>query len=179
MKSPWFVCSVAAITVLASTGCQTKQDRERLAEIGAIIKATETPEAQRLAEERWRQHDEWKKKYMDPQGRSENLDEDIKVMWSVAPKKGNRDWCAATLDAIPASDRVFNTVNLVGLTKEEVASKLHFEMRAADYGYYAPFWPVKKGVQVVRIDNGNFGWQFNLIYGPNGRLVRVERQWIH
>jgi hypothetical protein len=100
-------------------------------------------------------------------------------MWSVQAKEAGRDWVAATDEAIPAANRVFNTLDLTGLTTEEVEQKLRFDLRSDDYGYYAPFWPISKGVLPIRIDNGFYGWQFDIHFDSQGRVLKVEKRWIH
>jgi len=99
-------------------------------------------------------------------------------MWSVNPKKEGRNWVTATDDAIDASERIFNTIDLRGQSKDQIAKTLRFDLRAEDYGYYAPFWPVESGVFPIRIDNGGHGWQYD-IYFTDDRVSKVLRRWIH
>lgn len=86
---------------------------------------------------------------------------------------------AATEEAIEASERVFNTIDLRGHTRDEIGNSLRFDLRADDYGYYAPFWPTKRGVFPVRIDNGYYGWQYDIHFDSNDRVDKVLRRWIH
>lgn len=110
--------------------------------------------------------------------KSSDLDADIRMMWSVeAPEPGEK-WVKATDDAIHASSRVFNTVKLEGLTRTQVMRKLRFDLRSKKYGYDFPFYPVRKGVLPVRIDNGNYGWQFNIYFDERQRVEVVRKQGI-
>lgn len=106
--------------------------------------------------------------------KSTNLTVDIAAMWSVAPKLEGRDWVASSDAADTAAVRVFNTVNLIGMSREEVSGVLRFDLRSPDYGYVAPFYPVATNVIPIRIDNGRYGWQFDIIMGGSDRVVRVE-----
>lgn len=106
--------------------------------------------------------------------KSINLEEDLKIMWSVeepAPKEG---WTKSTDAAVHAAYRVFNTVDLVGLTRSQVAKKLRFDLRTKSYGYGFPFYPVEQDVLTVRIDNGCYGWQYNIKFDSKKRVKCVE-----
>lgn len=111
--------------------------------------------------------------------KSTNLNADIRTMWSVAPKKEGRDWVTATPEAVLAANRVFNTVALRGLNRDQMAKKLRFDLRSSDYGYYAPFWPVARGDLPIRIDTGSYGWQFDVHFNSDQKVTGVTRQWIH
>jgi hypothetical protein len=41
------------------------------------------------------------------------------------------------------------------------------------------FWPAPTGSLVYRFDSGANGWQFNVLFGEDGRVTSVERHWIH
>lgn len=111
--------------------------------------------------------------------RSSGVSQDLKLMWSVQPKVAGRNWVASTEQAIDASERVFNTVDLKGQSREQIAKTLRFDLRAKNFGYYAPFWPVERGVCPVRIDNGSYGWQFDIHFDDQGHVKKVTRRWIH
>lgn len=111
--------------------------------------------------------------------RSSSLPRDLRLMWSVQPKEAGRDWVMATDEAIDASERVFNTVDLKGQSKDQIAKTLRFQLRAKNYGYYAPFWPADRRVFPIRIDNGNYGWQFDIHFDTADRVEKVMRRWIH
>lgn len=111
--------------------------------------------------------------------RSSSLSRDLRLMWSVQPKEEDRDWVTATDQAIDASERVFNTVDLKGQSTDQIATTLRFDLRAKNYGYYAPFWPVDRGVFPIRIDNGNYGWQFDIHFDNSNHVEKVTRRWIH
>jgi hypothetical protein len=111
--------------------------------------------------------------------RSTSLASDLKIMWSVQPKEEGRNWVTATEAAIDASERVFNTVDLRGQTADELGETLRFDLRSQDYGYYAPFWDVNRGVFPIRIDCGNYGWQYDVHFDSQKRVSQVMRRWIH
>jgi hypothetical protein len=81
--------------------------------------------------------------------------------------------------AINAASRVFNTVELVGLTRGEVIATLGDPKTSSDSIYNFPFWPAPKAAMVYRFDSGDYGWQFNLMLDAQGKVCRVERRWIH
>jgi len=112
---------------------------------------------------------------------SEDLKSDIRTMWGVAPMKEGNTWATATDEAVDASERVFNTLKLTGLSRKEVNDALMVDLRSEDYGYYEPFWSIMDPEQtfLVRIDNGRYGWQYEIVYDENDHVERVERQWIH
>ena len=118
-------------------------------------------------------------------GRSENLPADLKLMWETEPLSGTPDRThgpnprASTDRAINAASRVFNTVELVGKTPEEVKAVLGDPRASSDSIYNFPFWPAPRGALVYRFDCGFYGWQFNVVFGLRGRVNDVERLWIH
>lgn len=109
---------------------------------------------------------------------STNLAADIEAMWSVAPMPQGRNWVAASVEADSAALRVFNTVNLIGMSRDEVTRSLRLDLRSKNYGYCAPFYPVSTNALAVRIDNGHYGWQFNVVFGDGDRVIKVERHGI-
>ena len=121
----------------------------------------------------------------DEDGQSTDLAADIKLMWQTEPLKGQHDPShgkgprASTDAAIQAASRVFNTVNLVGLTREEVVAKLGDPRTSNDSIYNFPFWPARWAGLVYRFDTGSHGWQFNVYFGWTGKVRKVERLWIH
>jgi hypothetical protein len=100
-------------------------------------------------------------------------------MWAVIASGSERGWMASAPDAVPAAARVFNTIDLRGLKRKEVEERLRFDLRSPKYGYYAPFWPVAEDVLPIRIDTGNYGWQFDVHFDSAGQVVGVTRRWIH
>jgi hypothetical protein len=120
----------------------------------------------------------------DEQGPSTDLTADLKLMWQTEPLRGTPDPShgknprASTDAATKAASRVFNTVNLVGLTREEVVAKLGDPKTSSDSIYNFPFHPSPKGVMVYRFDTGSYGWQFNLHFDATGKVSKVERLWI-
>jgi len=86
---------------------------------------------------------------------------------------------ASTDQAINAASRVFNTVQLVGKTREEVMALLGDPKASNDSIYNFPFWPAPKGSLVYRFDCRFYGWQFNVALDANSKVRAVERHWIH
>jgi hypothetical protein len=107
---------------------------------------------------------------------SENLPRDITLMWKTVP---NGEFAVSPVSAINAARRVFETVDLIGKTTDEVFALIGDNTKSSDSGYNFPFWPVGNGTVVYRFDCGNFGWQFNLKLDSSGRVNSVERKWIH
>jgi hypothetical protein len=83
------------------------------------------------------------------------------------------------LEAVKAASRVFDTVNLVGLTREEVIARIGDPTTSSDSIYNFPFYPGPPGGMVYRFDTGSHGWQFNLDLDEKGKVSKVERLWIH
>ncbi|HJZ58034.1 MAG TPA: hypothetical protein VKE74_24040 [Gemmataceae bacterium] len=117
---------------------------------------------------------------------SADLAADRALMWET----GAMDWVAdparranraSTARAIPVASRVFNTVQLVGRTRAEVIDALGDPRTSTDSIYRSPyaFWPPPPGAMVYCFTNGAYGWQFNVVFGADGRVSRVERHWIH
>lgn len=110
---------------------------------------------------------------------SADLDADLKAMWEVNPPEAGREWMTATNEAIWAAVRVFNTVDLKGLSLEEARKILHLHLRDERYGYQLPFWPTPENSYSLRFDNGAWGWQFDLILDEAGNILCVNREPIH
>jgi hypothetical protein len=110
---------------------------------------------------------------------SADLEADLRLMWQTRPLPGDPDRRASTPRAVNAASRVFNAVDLVGLTKEAVAARLGDPRTSGDSIHTFPFWSVEGGVVVYRFDTGSYGWQFNLRFDDDGKVRDVERLWIH
>jgi hypothetical protein len=122
--------------------------------------------------------------HLDEDGRCADLPSDLKLMWETGPMEwvadpARRTNRASTDQAIQAASRVFNTVELIGKTREEVIASLGDPKTASDSIYNFPFWPAPSGSLVYRFDTGAYGWQFNVVFGFRGRVTEVERHWIH
>jgi hypothetical protein len=117
--------------------------------------------------------------------KSSDLSGDIKLMWETRRLGGTPDPThgpnprSSTDRAINAASRVFNTVELVGKTREEVVALLGDPKSSSDSIYNFAFWPDPKGALVYRFDSGAYGWQFNVAFGEDGKVREVERHWIH
>ena len=109
--------------------------------------------------------------------KSADLKHDIKEMWRT--KRGNDSTFVSSDTAIAAADRVFNTVSLVGKTREEVSALLGDPRHSNNSQYNFPFWPAPKGAMVYRFDCGSYGWQFNILFDHHAKVKNVERKWIH
>jgi hypothetical protein len=116
---------------------------------------------------------------------SEDLPGDLKLMWKTRRLGGTHDRThgpnprSSTDRAINAASRVFNTVELIGKTRDEVVTMLGDPKTSSDSIYNFPFWPAPKGSLVYRFDSGAYGWQFNVVLGEDGRVREVQRHWIH
>jgi len=114
----------------------------------------------------------------DPKQKSVDLDADKRLMWQTSPM--NRPNAhSSTREAIWAASRVFNTVELVGKTTEEIVALLGDPKRSNNSMYNFPFWPTSRGALVYRFDTGAYGWQFDVHLDKNGKAARVVRRWIH
>jgi hypothetical protein len=116
---------------------------------------------------------------------SSNLAGDIGLMWETRRLGETRDPThgtnprSSTDRAINAASGVFNTVELVGKTPEEVVALLGDPKSSNDSIYNFPFWPAPEGSLVYRFDSGAYGWQFNVAFGEDSKVREVERHWIH
>src|SRR5262245_3209813 len=117
--------------------------------------------------------------------KSSDVAGDIRLMWETKRLGGTHDPShglnprSSTDRAINAASRVFNSVDLVGKTLEEVLGLLGDPKSSSDSIYNFPFWPAPKGALVYRFDSGAYGWQFNVLFGDDGKVREVERHWIH
>ncbi|QEL15577.1 hypothetical protein [Limnoglobus roseus] len=103
-----------------------------------------------------------------PDARSDDLAADLKLMWQTA--RG-----ASTPQAIHAAERVFATVKLVGLTRQEVKDRIGDAKAFTDSQYNFPFYPTTGPVLVYRFDNGAWGGgQYNVRFDPDDRVIRVQ-----
>src|SRR5262249_39348963 len=115
--------------------------------------------------------------------KSADLKVDRKLMWETQPLLGNAgpsagpDPHSSTDRAIEAASRVFNTVELVGKTRDEVIALLGHPKSSNNSVYNFPFWPAPKRSMVYRFDCGNHGWQFNVVLDYEGKVKEVQRAW--
>jgi hypothetical protein len=114
-----------------------------------------------------------------PDARSDDLDADLKLMWEVGDPVEDRNWVTATPEAVWAANRVFNSIDVVGLKVDELETKVRLHLRSKDYGYRAPFWPVDEGTYFLRFDTGAWGWQFEFPLDAEQRITKMNKQWIH
>jgi hypothetical protein len=119
---------------------------------------------------------------------STNLPHDMELMWETSPLRGNAgsdvgpDPQASSIFAINAASRVFNTVDLTGLSKSEVIAKLGDPRTSSDSIYAGwSFWPAGTNTNalVYRFDCGSGGWEFNVLFDDEGKVYEVERRGIH
>jgi len=117
--------------------------------------------------------------------KSTDVPRDLKLMWETQPLQGTPDPThgpnphASTDKAIEAASRVFNTVKLVGKSREEVVALLGDPKSSNNSVYNFPFWPIRRGALVYRFDCGSYGWQFNVLFDGSGKAKEVQRAWIH
>ncbi|HKA08584.1 MAG TPA: hypothetical protein VKD71_15100 [Gemmataceae bacterium] len=121
----------------------------------------------------------------DQSAQSADVSRDLKLMWETQPLRGTPDPShgpnphASTDRAVNAASRVFNTLQLVGKSREEVVAMLGDPKLSSDSIYNFPFWPPPKGALVYHFDSGAYGWQFNLLFAKDGRVQQVQRLWVH
>jgi hypothetical protein len=118
---------------------------------------------------------------VDPGEKSSDLPADLKLMWetrrlggTLDPTHGPNPRCS-TDRAINAASRVFNTVKLVGNTRDQVVTQLGDPKSSSDSIYNFPFYGAPPGTLVYRFDSGAYGWQFNVVFGNDGRVREVHR----
>jgi hypothetical protein len=122
---------------------------------------------------------------LDAGEKSINIASDIRQMWETKRLGGTPDPThgpnprSSTDRAINAASRVFNSVELIDKKREEVIVLLGDPKSSSDSIYNFPFWPAPKGSLVYRFDSGAYGWQFNVVFGEDGKVREVERLWIH
>src|SRR5437879_3839468 len=102
---------------------------------------------------------------------STDLKRDLKLMWETRRLRGTPDPShgpnprGSTPRAIEAAGRVFNTVELVGMTQAEVIALLGDPWNSSDSIYNnCPFWPPEEPALVYRFDSGAYGWQFDVLF---------------
>jgi len=115
--------------------------------------------------------------------RSKNLRADLKLMWQTTPLRAEasdkKRPFASTFAARDAASRVFNSVQLTGLTVEQVIARLGDPKRRSNSAYNCPFWPATDAALIYRFDTGSSGWQFDILVDSQRKVVKVRRRWIH
>jgi hypothetical protein len=104
---------------------------------------------------------------------SSDLPADVKLMWSVDNAGRSPE------EAIEAASRVFNTVKLVGMDRDEVFKQIGNHSHRPKGIYNFPFLPRDRDEIVYRFDNGRYGWQFNVKFDEKRTCTGVTRLWIH
>jgi hypothetical protein len=102
-----------------------------------------------------------------PITRSAILETDLKLMWETSDR-------ASTTEAIQAAERVFATVELIGLSRNKVVELLGNPRTSSDSRYNFPFYPTSCRDLVYRFDSGNYGCQYNVVFGWSGKVKRVQ-----
>ncbi|MCP4347820.1 MAG: hypothetical protein GY795_20145 [Desulfobacterales bacterium] len=100
----------------------------------------------------------------DPEKKSSDLKADKRLMWETVPLRRN-EGMASSRGAVWAASRVFNSLELIGLSEQEVIKEIGDPKTSSDSIYNFPFWQVPGNSIVYRFDTGSYGWQFNLILG--------------
>lgn len=117
--------------------------------------------------------------------KSSSVGRDIRLMWETRKLGGTPDAThgpnprSSTDRAINAASRVFNTVELIGKSREKVIGLLGDPNSSSDSIYNFPFWPAPDVALVYRFDSGAYGWQFNVLFDDEDKVSEVERLWIH
>ncbi len=112
-----------------------------------------------------------------PDGASPDLAADLKAMWETEPLVSDGPGAASTERAVRAASRVFDTVSLVGKARAEVIALLGDPKKAGacqPHPHYAP-----ANSLVYCFDSGPRGWQFNVLFGWAGKVIRVDRFPLH
>jgi hypothetical protein len=113
--------------------------------------------------------------------RSVNLTEDLRLMWETIPLGGDAGPNAGLKPqvssdrAMAAAVRVFNTIDIIGKTSQEVVTILGDPQQSSPSVYNFPFYPTPEAAIVYRFENGCYGCQFNIIFDrKGGRVVKVD-----
>jgi hypothetical protein len=107
------------------------------------------------------------------QGGETKLEADIKLMWQTY-KGADGSAGSSTPEAVKAAKRVFGKVNLIGMTRSEVVEKLGDPQKAAGSYFKHSAREVKAGTLFYRFDTGIYGWQFNLLFDDQGKVLEVK-----
>jgi hypothetical protein len=102
-----------------------------------------------------------------PDEPSTDLAADLKLMWQTVDRR-------STPDAIYAAQRVFATVDLIGLARDDVIGQLGDPRTSSDSRYNFPFYPAGRGDLVYCFSNGAWGCQYNILFGWDGKVRRVQ-----
>jgi hypothetical protein len=103
-----------------------------------------------------------------PERQSKNLESDLKLMWQTEDRRSINK-------AILTAHRVFGTVQLIGLTRDEVIALLGDPRTTDTPQHNIPWYPAGRRELVYRFDNGFSGSQFNIKFDWKGKVRRVER----
>lgn len=115
---------------------------------------------------------------------SKNVNADIHRMWEtrlLAKTNGSSqgtDSYASTDGAINAALRVFNSVDLIGKSTQEVIDLFGDPRTSNNSMYNFSFWPSPESGLVYRFDSAAYGWQFNVVTKED-IVISVDRKWIH
>ena len=105
------------------------------------------------------------------------LVEDIKLMWQTS-KGPLRSGGSSTPEAVKAAKRVFEKVDLIGMTRSEVVGKLGDPQKADGYYFKHSVHEVEAGTLFYRFDTGIYGWQFDILFDNQGKVRGVKRRMI-
>jgi hypothetical protein len=97
------------------------------------------------------------------------------LMWETRAIETGR---ASTERAQAAAKRFFDTHDLRGRTRDEVISVVGSPTNSNDSIYNFPFYPVEPGTLTYRFDTGTHGWQFDILFGLDGRATSVTHRGI-
>jgi hypothetical protein len=104
---------------------------------------------------------------VNPENRSKDLEQDRKLMWETRDGR-------STEDALRPASRVFNTIELIGLTRDEVLAQLGDPRATGTPQHSIPWFDAGWRDLVYRFDNGAYGTQYNIKFDWRGRVRRVQ-----
>ena len=70
--------------------------------------------------------------------------------------------------------RVFDSVDLIGMTRDQIIALLGDPRTSNDSIYNFPFYEAPPGTLVYRFDTGAYGWQFNIHFDETGLATQVD-----
>jgi hypothetical protein len=95
---------------------------------------------------------------------------DRTLMWETASIDSGK---ASTPRAVAAAKRFFDGHDFVGKTRHEIIAVVGDPKTSSNSHYNFPFYRVPSGVLTYRFDTGHSGWQFDIVFGPDGRATSV------
>jgi hypothetical protein len=107
------------------------------------------------------------------QDKCTNIVEDIKLMWSVVDDGIFEGW--STQESVYAASRVFNTLKVVGMNRNEIISQIGDTTRRPNGKSNGSFFPTDIREMVYSFNRGNGGWEFHLEFNEQGMCTKLRR----